>query len=104
MSEGLALKGERVKKLKQLAALMEKDLFGGFLWTDDIKILGKGDAAKVVEFEKFNAAEVKEYRAALDDIAKEVGDRIRRREFTGKDGKDLIGDKIIVLGVDLGKL
>jgi hypothetical protein len=47
--------------LQQLAALMEKDLFGGFLW--------------VVDYEEFNTAEVQQYRGVLDDIAKEVGDR-----------------------------
>ena len=73
LTEGLALKGERVKKLKQLAALMENDLFGGFLWLDQVKGVGSGDIAQIVDYEEFNAGEVVQYRGVLDDIAKEVG-------------------------------
>ncbi len=79
LSEGLALVGERVTKLKQLAALMERDLFGGFLWLDQIKGIGSGDAAKLVEYEEFNKPEVDAYRGVLDDIAKEVGHRTQKR-------------------------
>ncbi len=82
--EGLALKAERVIKLKQLAALLERDLFGGFLWVEDVKSVGSGLTAEVVDFEKFNSAEVKEYRATLDDIAKEVGHRVTKQEVDTK--------------------
>ena len=90
LSEGLALRGERVKKLKQLAALMESDLFGGFLWTEQVKGVGSGDAATVVDYEEFNKAEVSEYRNTLDDIAKEVGHRISKQEIMGKDGGPIV--------------
>ena len=86
LSEGLATVAERVKKLKQLASLMESDLFGGFLWLDDVKGVGSGDAAITVDFEKFNAAEVSAYRETLNDIAKEMGHRVQRTEVSGKDG------------------
>ena len=75
LTAGLAIKAERVRKLQQLAALMERDLFGGFLWTDQVKSIGTGDAQQEVEYEEFNTAEVQQYRAALDDIAKEMGHR-----------------------------
>jgi 5'-3' exonuclease len=75
LTEGLALKEVRVSKLQQLAALMERDLFGGFLWTEEIKGVGQGAAAQIVEYESFNSAEVDAYRGVLDDIAKEVGGR-----------------------------
>lgn len=75
LTEGLALRAERVKRLQQLARLMEQDLFGGFLWTDQVKMIGSGPFSKEVEYEEFNAAEVTQYRGVLDDIAKEVGDR-----------------------------
>jgi hypothetical protein len=75
LSSGLAVKAERVKRLQQLAALMERDLFGGFLWTDQVKVIGTGDAQKEVEYEEFNTAEVQQYRGTLDDIAKEMGHR-----------------------------
>lgn len=75
LTTGLALKSNRVMKLQQLAGLMEEDLFGGFLWTDQVKMIGSGLFAKEVDYEEFNTAEVTQYRGVLDDIAKEVGDR-----------------------------
>lgn len=75
LTTGIALKAERVRKLKMLAALMEKDLFGGFLWTDQVKALGSGEFMQIVDYEEFNTAEVQQLRGVYDDIAKEVGDR-----------------------------
>jgi hypothetical protein len=75
LTAGLALKQNRVIKLQQLAALMGRDLFGGFLWTEEVKGVGSGPAAEVVEYNEFNGAEVAQYRGVLDDIAKEVGER-----------------------------
>jgi 5'-3' exonuclease len=75
LATGLALREKRVIKLQQIAALMEHDLFGGFLWTEEVKGVGSGTAAEIVEYDQFNAAEVMQYRGVLDDIAKEVGER-----------------------------
>lgn len=86
LSEGLALRGERVTRLKQLAALMERDLFGGFLWLDQVKGVGSGDIAQIVDYEEFNKGEVQEYRGILDDIAKELGHRVQKQEISGHDG------------------
>lgn len=84
--EGYAMKEHRVYKLSLLAALLEKDLFGGFIWTDQVKGVGSGEIAEIVDYEEFNAAEIIQYRGILDDIAKEVGDRVKRSELSGKDG------------------
>lgn len=84
--EGYALKEHRVYKLSILAALMEKDLLGGFLWTDDVKGVGSGEVAQIVDFEQFNSSEVIQYRGVLDDIAKETGGRVHKSELTGKGG------------------
>jgi hypothetical protein len=86
LTAGLALKSERVRKLQQLAALMEQDIFGGFLWTDQVKMIGSGPFAKEVDYEEFNTAEVQQYRGTLDDIAKEMGERKSGVELTGKGG------------------
>ena len=75
LTTGLAIKAERVRKLQQLAALMEGDIFGGLLWTDQVKMIGSGLFAKEIDYEEFNTAEVQQYRATLDDIAKELGER-----------------------------
>jgi hypothetical protein len=86
LTTGLSLKEERVKKLQQLAALMEKDLLGGFLWLEQVKSIGAGPFSQVIEYEEFNKGEVDAYRGILDDIAKEVGGRIQRvQEVTWKD-------------------
>ena len=94
LSEGLALRGERVTKLKQLATLLERDLFGGSLWLDQVKGVGSGMAAEVVDYEEFNKAEVDAYRGLLDDIAKELGDRKHQTELSGalkiQDGRPLL--------------
>ena len=75
LTTGLAIKAERVRKLQQLAAMMEGDIFGGLLWTDQVKMIGSGPFAKEVDYEEFNTAEVQQYRGVLDDIAKEMGHR-----------------------------
>lgn len=75
LTTGLAVRANRVQKLQQLASLMEQDLFGGFLWTDQVKMIGSGPFSKEVDFEEFNGAEVTQYRGVLEDIAKEMGDR-----------------------------
>ena len=90
LTEGLALKAERVVKLKQLAALMEKDLLGGFLWLDQVKGVGSGDVAQIVDYEEFNKGEVDAYRGVLDDIAKEMSQRVQRSEISGPDGGPLV--------------
>ena len=90
LSEGLALKAVRVIRLKQLAALMEKDLLGGFLWLDQVKGVGSGDIAQIVDYEEFNKAEVDAYRGVLDDIAKEMSQRVQRQEVSGPDGGPIV--------------
>lgn len=90
--EGYARREHRVYKLSLLAALMEKDLFGGFLWTEEVKGVGSGEAAEVIDYEAFNGAEVVQYRGVLDDIAKEMGDR-----------KDKPGDTVVNVAFDLNE-
>ena len=87
---GLATKEERVKKLKALATRLERDLFGDgeidYVWTDQIKGVGSGDIAEIVEYEEFNRSEIDAYRSILDDIAKEVGQRVQKSEVSGANG------------------
>ena len=90
LTVGYAVKEYRVLKLSQLAELLERDLFGGFLWTEQVKGVGAGAAAEVVDYDEFNKAEVDAYRGVLEDLAAETGGRIKKIEATGKDGKDLI--------------
>lgn len=78
LTTGLATRETRVLKLKQLAALMERDLLNGFMWTEDIKSVKDGDMSILVDIDLFNKAEVDSYRGILDDIAKEVGQRVQK--------------------------
>jgi hypothetical protein len=94
LSTGLALRSERVKKLKALATRLERDLFGDnnddYVWTDQVKGIGSRDNFEVIEYEEFNAAEIGQYRAILDDIAKETGGRVQKQELTGRDGGEIV--------------
>ena len=99
LKEGYALKEYRVYKLSMLAALLEKDLFGGFIWLDQSKGIGSGDIAEILDYEEFNTAEIAQYRGLLDDIAKEVGGRIQKTEHSGEMKIGVIG-----LGVDTDKV
>ncbi len=75
LKEGFARKEVRVEYLNRLAMRMSEDLFGGLLWTEMVKSVGSGEGQQIVDYEEFNASEVREFRGVLDDIAKEVGDR-----------------------------
>lgn len=91
LNTGLALRAIRVEKLKKLADMIEDDLFNkDLLWTQDVKGVGTGAIAEIVEFEEFNRSEVDAYRGILDDIAKEIGERSQKVEHTGKDGERLV--------------
>lgn len=80
LQSGLALRSERVKKLKMLAERLEIDIMGSRLWLEQMKGIGSGFNATIFEYEEFNRSEVDAYRGILDDIAKEVGDRVNRQE------------------------
>lgn len=102
LKSGLALKEERVKRLQLLAALMEEDLFGGVLWTEDVKVIGTGDMQERIDFEEFNGAEVTQYRGVLDDIAKEMGHRATKIEGNGEKGEIVL--KTISEGANVSDL
>ncbi len=93
LNTGLALKEERVKKLKVLAAKMEADILKDRLWVQDVKSIGNGPSTQIIDFEYFNKAEVDSYRGVLDDIAKETGGRVVKQEHTGAGGGPLIPEK-----------
>jgi hypothetical protein len=90
LSAGFALKEYRVLILSRLAEMMAKDIFGGFLWTEEVKGVGSGPAAEVVDYEEFNRAEVEAFRGVLDDIAAEMGARTKKIEGMGEDGAILV--------------
>jgi hypothetical protein len=82
LTTGLALKENRVADLQKLAQLLKKDLFGGFLWTEETKGIGSGEAAEIIDYDVFNAGEIAAFRGVLDDIAKEMGGRVQKTDLT----------------------
>ena len=50
-------------------------------------MIGTGPFQERVEFEEFNTAEVSQYRGVLDDIAKEIGDRVQKIAPTDPTGQ-----------------
>jgi hypothetical protein len=81
---GLALKEERVKALKQLADKMFDELLQDpkKWWLPQVKGIGQGDNFERVDYFEFNKGELESFRGVLDDIAAEVGDRIKRVDAT----------------------
>lgn len=107
-NDGLSLDYERVQRLKRLADFLEQQIYqtneeGKYpnVWLHDVKSVGSGENAERVDLERFNPALLSEFRAVLDDIAKEVGGRIKKAELTGKDGTSI---PISITKMDLDEL
>lgn len=106
-NQELALDFERVRKLVRLATMLEGQIYergiDGIMhnvWQPDRKSIGTFPVQEFVDIERFNSALISEYRATLDDLAKEVGGRKQRTEHTGADG----GAIIIKTGMDTGDI
>lgn len=102
LNSGAAQDYIRVRKLKQLVARLELDIYGtsapdsdeseahaSLLWLDEVKGIGSGDNFERVEQIRFNTGLVDQYRKLLGDIALEKGDRVHRHEHAGPDGGDI---------------
>lgn len=121
MRSGLGLPHERVLKLKLLAEYLESEIqherppaeeddvpgaelgaavrpAGGGeplrdrVWVRDVKQVGGGEDAQIVEIRRFNAALIEQYRGVLDDLARETGGRNPRLHVAvgGGDLADLL--------------
>ena len=82
MASGLALAHERVVELQELAGFLKGQLYeqgrdGDYhnVWLPDVKQVGSGKDAERVDLERFNQGLIAEYRATLDDLARETGGR-----------------------------
>lgn len=65
------------RKAKQLEAITDSD---EGIWLDDVKSVGSGPGAERVDLKVFNADAFKELREYLDDIAAEMGERVKKTE------------------------
>jgi hypothetical protein len=99
LNHGLSLDYERIRKLKRLSDFLEAQIYELSppdpatgrqsyynVWVPDVKVVGTGDNAEVVDIERFNAALFTQYRETLNDLAKEVGGRVQKQEVSGPDG------------------
>ncbi len=80
---GLALKENRVDVLRKLADKFIADLMpendeGHKRWLLQVKGIGGQDNFERIEYYEFNKAEVDSLRGVLDDIAAEVGERLKK--------------------------
>lgn len=65
------------RKIKQLTEITDSD---AGIWLDDVKSVGTGKDAERVDLKVFNADAFKELREFLDDIAAEMGERVKKTE------------------------
>lgn len=83
LQSGLAKVEARVQLLQDLADLLRTDIFEGQkLWLDQQKSVGMS----TFSYQEFNASEVAQLRAVLDDIAQELGERGKTLEHKGQIG------------------
>lgn len=67
------------RKVKQLVDITDDE---ETIWLDDVKSVGSGPGAERVDLKTFNADAFKELREYLDDIAAEMGERIKKKELS----------------------
>lgn len=84
LKSGLAVRGERVRQLNEMADILRAELLGGKLWVDRVRGIGSGEDFKRVEEQEFNRAELDLWRTLVDDIAREVGGRRVENHQTGE--------------------
>ena len=86
LTSGLALKENRVATLQKLANRPLEDHFGegenNRLWLTMVKDIGSHDNYERVEYQEFNRSEIEVLRGLLDDIASEVGERVKKTDVT----------------------
>ncbi len=98
LSEGFADKRARIAALNGSAQDILRWLAENEYEREEVKVAANGEH---VSFKIFDQARYAQFRGALDDIAKEMGDRKTVTELTGKDGEALV---LGLVGVDLGKV
>lgn len=113
MGYSLSLDYERVNDLLRLADFLKSQIYEksapdpvtGYqsfhnVWVPDVKSIGGGEFAERVDIERFNSALLEQYRGVLDDIAKEVGGRVKKSDVTSG-GKAI---PIVITKMDIDEL
>lgn len=107
---GLALDYERIRKLKRLAGFLETQIYEQDddqqycnVWVEDAKQIGSGKDAERVDIVRFNGSLIQQYRDVLDDLAKEVGDRVKKIAGTGPNGEIEVHNRVLMYLPDNGR-
>lgn len=86
LTSGFAMRFTRIAELNRLAELLQAELLTeDKRWLPDAKWIG-GDFGERVDIVRFNSAVVEQYRQTLEDIAVEMGERVRGMKISGSVG------------------
>jgi hypothetical protein len=96
LQSGFALRFARVHELNRLAELLQHELYTeDKRWVPDVKQIGGGEYAERVDIVHFNSAVIEQYRNTLEDIAVEMGERVRGLKVSGTLGvASITGDEL----------
>lgn len=87
LQSGYALFFKRIETLNRLAELLWEEVnTTDKRWLPDVKQIGAGESAERVDIVRFNAPLIEQLRGALNDLAAEMGERVKGIEVSGKDG------------------
>ncbi len=86
LTTGFAQQHKRIEALNALAKkLLAQAANDERLWLPDVKSVGTGPNAKRVDLVQFNEGLIREIRGCFDDLAKEMGERVKKQELSVKD-------------------
>lgn len=87
LRSGFAQRHQRIQELNRLAELLRTEVWTeDARWLPDVKQIGSGKYAERVDIVRFNASLVEQYRQTLEDIAIEMGERVRGLKVSGSMG------------------
>jgi hypothetical protein len=88
LKSGLAIRENRVEALEEVAQMLLSDLRAGRLWLDSVKAVGSGKFTTIVDYKEFNRFGLESFFKALDEIAKETGERNYVIDEADEDGQE----------------
>lgn len=87
LTSGFAQRFARIAELNRLAELLQAEIWTeDKRWMPDVKQIGSGEDAERVDLVRFNASVIQQYRETLEDIAIEMGERVRGMKVSGSIG------------------
>lgn len=98
LTEGFADKRARIALLNSTAQDIARWLAENAYERTEVKVAANGEA---IEYKIFDQPRYSQLRGALDDIAKEMGERATKQEITGAGGEPLV---LTIVGVDVERV